>query len=383
MTSASTWSDARKTAYTIADPIEPSMKPLAECIGAVLAENLHALGPMPHYASSAMDGWAVAGVGPWQLQGAGPLGSQTASPVITGGTIPPGTTSVLRSESGTVNDGLLSLNSRAKENEPWPGQHIRPEGTEASQGELLVRAGTVLTPAWVAVAAGATYDNLSIHRRPMVDIISTGDEVIARGTPSPGHVRDTFSLLLPDTVRGLGGMTGRVFHTPDDPQKLTAALATEGADVVITTGGTGTSSADHLRTVLADLGADVVVHSIAMRPGHPALLAVLPDGRTVVGLPGNPLAAMMALLTLGAPLIARLGGRPLPELVNAVSGAELAPLAGRHRLLPAQHTADGVIPLPRIGSGMLRGLASADVVLVVPPDGLVRGDDAQVIRLSW
>ncbi|GAA1347945.1 molybdopterin molybdotransferase MoeA [Arthrobacter roseus] len=380
---ASSWPYARIVAYSALRPLEPKQYPLAACVGAAVAEDVHALGPMPHYASSAMDGWAVTGDGPWRLQEPGALSPGVASTIITGAPIPQGATAVLRSESGTVTDGILSLNSRAKAHAPWAGQHIRPEGTEASAGELLIPQGTILTPAWVAVAAGATRDELCITRMPVVDLVSTGDEVIAEGTPSAGQVRDTFSLLLPDAVRGLGARTRTVLHVPDDSQQLTAALLRPGADVVITTGGTGTSSADHLREVLATLGANVIVHSIAMRPGHPALLALLPDGRAVVGLPGNPLAAMMALLTLAGPLIARLAGRPQPETRSSVSALDVTPLPGRHRLLPAKESADGVTAVERIGSGMLRGLATADCVLVVPPEGLVRGATAQVMHLPW
>lgn len=381
--SASSWPDARIAASKAVEPLEAVKQRLAGCVGAVLTEDVHAPGPMPHYASSAMDGWAVAGDGPWRLQEPSALTLGTASTINTGAPIPQGATAVLRSESGTVANRLLRLNSRAKADEPWHGQHIRPEGTEASPGELLIPAGTVLTPAWVAVAAGAARDELRIIRKPVVDIVSTGDEVIAEGTPAPGQVRDSFSLLLPDAVRGLGAKTRSVVHIPDDPQQLTVALTCPGADVVITTGGTGTSCADHLRDVLAALAANVVVHSIAMRPGHPALLAVLPDGRVVVGLPGNPLAAMMALLTLGGPLLAKLAGRPQPEVQTSFSASDLPPLSGRHRLLPAKETADGVRPVERIGSGMLRGLAAADCVLVVPPEGLVHGATAQVMHLPW
>ncbi len=380
---ASSWPEAQLAAFNAVRPLEPKQHPLAVCVGAVLAEDVHAAGPMPHYASSAMDGWAVTGDGPWHLQELGALGPGEASTIITGAPIPHGATAVLRSESGTVTNGTLSLNSRAQANEPWAGQHIRPEGTEAAPGELLIPAGTILTPPWVAVAAGAARDELGITRRPVVDIVSTGDEVIAEGTPESGQVRDTFSLLLPDAVRGLGAKARAVLHIPDDPQQLSAAVLRPGADVVITTGGTGTSSADHLRGVLATLGADVVVHSIAMRPGHPALLALLPDGRVVIGLPGNPLAAMMALLTVGGPLIARLAGRPRPEMRTSVSASALGPLQGRHRLLPAKESAAGVTAVDRIGSGMLRGLASADCVLVIPPAGLVRGAAARVMDLPW
>jgi molybdopterin molybdotransferase len=120
-----------------------------------------------------------------------------------------------------------------------------------------------------------------------------------------------------------------------------------------------------------------------MRPGHPALRAVLPDGRPVVGLPGNPLAAIMALLTLGAPLLAGLTARPLPPLGSVPAGIRLAPLRGRDRLVPYALTAAGAVPAERVGSAMLRGLAGADGVAVVPAAGAAAGDPLRTLQLPW
>ena len=96
-------------------------------------------------------------------------------------------------------------------------------------------------------------------------------------------------------------------------------------DVTITTGGTGCSGTDHFRAAISALGGQLLLDGIAMRPGHPAVLAELPDGRFVVGLPGNPLAAMMALITIGAPLLEALGGRPLSDVGQATSAADIDP----------------------------------------------------------
>ena len=123
------------------------------------------------------------------------------------------------------------------------------------------------------------------------------------------------------------------------------------ADVVITTGGTGRSGTDHFRRAVAELGGRLIIDGVAMRPGHPAVLAELPDGRFVLGLPGNPLAAMMALSTVGAPLLAALGHGQLPPVREVPSGTMLDPDPGRTRLMPfrllygmaspAQHTGPG------------------------------------------
>ncbi|MFD1214961.1 molybdopterin-binding protein, partial [Arthrobacter sp. GCM10027362] len=185
--------------------------------------------------------------------------------------------------------------------EPPAGRHIRPAGEETRAGETVIAAGTVLNPAHLAIAAVCGHDELPVLRRPEVALLLTGDEVVTAGIPAPGKVRDTFGPALPAIIRRLGGVASRTVRLPDDFGTMLAAVRGCGADVVVTTGGTGHSQADHLRPVLAELGARILVQSIRMRPGHPALLARLPDGRPLVGLPGNPLAAIMALLTLGAP----------------------------------------------------------------------------------
>ena len=380
------WDQARAAAHAAGTPAAPSLLPLEACAGLTLAADLAARIPVPHYASSAMDGWAVAGEGPWQLAEAPPGGRLEpgqAVPVVTGGLMPDGASAVLRSEYGSVRGGLLVLGPDVAAGEPPAGRHIRPAGEETLAGETVVAAGTVLNPAHLAIAAVCGHDALPVIRRPEVALLLTGDEVVTAGIPGPGKVRDTFGPALPAMVARLGGVPAPPVRLPDDFGTLLDAVRGCGADVVVTTGGTGHSPADHLRPVLAELGARILVPSIRMRPGHPALLAGLPDGRLLVGLPGNPLAAIMALLTLGAPLLAGFNARPLPPLGSVPAGARLAPLSGRDRLVPYTLTAAGAVPVERAGSAMMRGLAGADGVAVVPAAGAAAGDLLRTLPLPW
>jgi molybdopterin molybdotransferase len=155
------------------------------------------------------------------------------------------------------------------------------------------------------------------------------------------------------------------------------------ADVVITTGGTGRSGTDHFRRAVAELGGRLIIDGVAMRPGHPAVLAELPDGRFVLGLPGNPLAAMMALSTVGAPLLAALGHGQLPPVREVPSGTMLEPDPGRTRLMPFRLLYGMASPAQHTGPGMMRGLASADGVLVVPPHGVQLGEMVPAFALPW
>jgi molybdopterin molybdotransferase len=404
---AHTWQEARQLAFDCAAPIPAAPVPLKSALRRILAADVEALQDIPHYASSAMDGWAVNGSGPWILAEPGQrLAPHQASPIVTGGLIPPGAKAVLRSESGLIapdEDGLPALRTSgaAKPGEPRNGEHIRKAGEEASAGELLVKAGTVLNPAHLALAALAGHDALPVLGKAAVRLVLTGSEVVPAGIPQPGEVRDTFGPQLAGVVEMLGGICcGEVKigdsydewlsvledqepAVPDAGSAEDAGAENLPADVVITTGGTGRSGTDHLRRAVAELGGRLLIDGIAMRPGHPAVLAELPDGRFIIGLPGNPLAAMMALSTLAGPLLAALGHGKLPPVVEVPCGSTIEPDPGRTRLMPFRLLYGMASPAQHTGPGMMRGLAAADGVLVVPPHGVQLGEPVPAFALPW
>ena len=388
------WTEARRLAFECAIPLAPVDVPLVAATGRTLTRAVTALQSLPHYASSAMDGWAVNGTGPWILTGPGQhLSVGQASVIATGGLVPGGAEAILRKESGQVflaaaGKPVLSLNADAKPGEPRRAQHIRPAGEEATAGEVLIPRGTVLNPAHVALAAVAGHDTVQVQAKPSVAVVLTGSEVITSGVPAPGQVRDTFGPQLGPIVSMLGGTPRDPLRIGDSCNEWLAALgapasAGKPADVTITTGGTGRSATDHFRAAVAALGGRLLLDGVAMRPGHPAVLAELPDGRFIVGLPGNPLAALMALLSIGAPLLAALGNMPLPALDQVVSGNDIEPAPGRTRLLPCKMIQGLAFPTEHTGSGMMRGLARADGVLVVPPAGVDSGGPVPYLPLPW
>ncbi|WP_323960315.1 molybdopterin molybdenumtransferase MoeA [Arthrobacter sp. JZ12] len=406
------WDDARKLAFEAATPKPPQTVNLADALGQTLAEPAVALQPIPHYASSAMDGWAVCGEPPWTLvtpvqedespwhrahehkkSGYAALEPGQATFILTGGVVPPNATGILRTEHGAVRDGVLTRNERARDDEPRQDEHIRPAGEEAAEGTETIPAGAVLNPAQIALAAVCGYDTLPVLRAPRVSLLLTGDEVIEAGLPEPGLVRDTFGPQLPGLVTMLGGHVDTVARARDDLDDVVAAISAEAldemslarasSDVLISTGGTGASDADHIRRALTVLEADLIIDGIAMRPGHPTLLARLPDGRFFVGLPGNPLAAMMALFTVGVPLLAGLRGATLPKPGCALAGEPFEPLPGRTRLVPYRNEQDRAMPTTHYRSGMLRGLAEADGVLIVPEQGCQPDEKVRALSLPW
>ena len=393
---AHTWQEARQLAFDCAAPIPAAPVPLRQALGRTLAADVVALHDMPHYASSAMDGWAVNGSGPWILAEPNQrLAPHQASPIATGGLIPPGAKAVLRSESGVIDadeDGLpvLKLGGSAKPGDPRNGDHIRKAGEEAAVGDLLIKGGTVLNPAHLALAALAGSDTLPVLGKAVVRLVLTGSEVVMSGMPAPGQVRDTFGPQLAAVVGMLGGICTEEVKIGDTYAEWLAALedtdpAAESlpADVVITTGGTGRSGTDHLRRSVAELGGRLLIDGVAMRPGHPAVLAELPDGRYILGLPGNPLAAMMALSTIGGPLLAALGHGPIPPLSEVPCGSTIDADPGRTRLMPFRLLYGMASPAQHTGPGMMRGLAAADGVLVVPPHGVQLGELVPAFALPW
>lgn len=387
-----TWQEARALSYELPEVLPAEQVTLSRAHGRKLAADVLALHPMPHFASSAMDGWAVAGSPPWILAEAGQkLTAGQASPIVTGAVIPPGAKAVLRSESGTIekdDDGLpvLLLGGGARPGEPRNGQHIRPAAEESAEAEVLIRAGARINPAHVALAALGGNDSVSVCGVPAVDIFLTGDEVLTQEIPPIGMVRDAFSDQLGQVVTQLGGKAQTLKRVPDALQATLDALADSEnapADVVITTGGTGKSSADFLRAALVQMGAVFHIDGIAMRPGHPTMLAELPDGRFVIALPGNPLAAMTALLVVGAPLIAKLANQPLPKTVEVASGQAISASKSATRLVPYKLLYGFASPRSKSDSAMMRGLAEADGLMVIPPHGVKMGESLTALELPW
>lgn len=406
-----TWSAARRIAHDVgvaARPDATETVPLAEALGRVLAASLVAPIPIPHYASSAMDGWAIGSpvAGRWillagdqaELARMTGLRAGEAVEALTGGLIPPGAFAVLQSEHGVVEplDGgqILRTSVDAPADEPRPGRHIRQPGTESAAGATLIEAGTVLGPVHLAVAAGGGFDSVPVLPRPRVRLVLTGDEVVTSGLPGPGQVRDSFGPSLPGVVASLGGLVSSSVRVADTAVETAGALGTLGIDagrpeIVVTTGGTGASRADHVRALLRDAGAEFLVDGVDVRPGGPALLARLPDGRLFVCLPGNPLAALLSVLTLLQPLLAGLQGLPMPQLRPVLLAAGIDPVRSATTLRPyrAVPEPDSAVskaePTPWHGAAMLRGLADADGVVVCPGAGAAAGDLVPSLDLPW
>lgn len=381
---AVSWAEARALAHGAARrPVRSVLVPLRDAAGSTLAEDLRTPRPVPAFDTAAMDGFAVSGPGPWAIRGvvragsdrSGELGAGEAVAISTGGPVPCGADAVLPKElAGLDGDG------RVLGPVPEAGRHIRRAGEDAAAGECLAPAGTRVGPALIGIAAGCGHDALPVRPRPRVALLVSGDELEFAGIPGPGRVRDALGPLLPALVAELGGEAPTVRHVPDRPEGgLAAAVhAARDAEVVVVTGSTSVGDTDQLRRLLADAGARRVVDTVACRPGHPMLLAELPTGRLVVGLPGNPYAALVAARTLLGPLLAGLSGRALAPLLCLPVRGRAGAAAGSTRLVPVAWAGGEARIVAGHGAAFLRGAALADALAALPP-GWRDGDPAPLL----
>jgi molybdopterin molybdotransferase len=366
------WSEARAAAHVIATRLPSELVRVDDLDGRVLGADARAMCRLPSFDSSAMDGWAVSGPSPWLIVGDVPAGNPwnrtlsrgEAVRIATGAVVPEGVEAVLRWEDATVDGATVSGLARA-------GADIRPAGEECEVGDLVARAGTDIGPALAGFLAATGHDVVEVTRRPRVVVVLLGDELLAEGVPAAGRVRDSLGPQLPGWVARTGAQVVRREQVDDDPASVhrVLAAAVADADLVITTGGTADGPRDHVRSAIDALHGRLVVDRVAVRPGHPMLLAAVPGGDglpvPVVSLPGNPHSAVVGFVTLAVPALDALLGRSPSPLERVRTADELRAPVGHTRLI-AGTIVDGAFVLsPYGGSAMLRGLARSSGFAVV------------------
>jgi molybdopterin molybdotransferase len=353
------WEQARSQAYESWKRLPSEKVLISSCVDRTLATDALALVELPTYPTSAMDGYAVCGKGPWKIVGEvkagapmkGSLKEGTAVKIATGAVIPDKTFGIIRWEVATV-DGE-NLSGDVKE-----GQDIRPAGLESKKGEVLAAAGTILNPGVIGLLAAAGYDSLDVVRAPKATIILLGDEIVLDGLPHDGLVRDALGPQLPGWLQRLGVEVIATEYISDELNLVVDAFAkaAKSSDIIFTTGGTADGPRDHVHAAIAELKGELIVDRVKVRPGHPMLLAHI-NNVPLVGLPGNPQSAIVALLTLGQPVIDALMGRKKVELNQIVTGDDIEVPEGFTRLVLG-NVVDGWFEMGEyLGSAMLRGLA--------------------------
>ena len=379
------WEQAAEEAYALgaARPTEREDVPASHALGRTLAAEVRSGRALPTFDNSAMDGWAVAGEAPWRqgapvLAGDAPDGrvlqSGEARPIATGAPVPPGTLGILRAEAGIVDtvDGGTLVDTLGV---PEPGQDIRLRGEEADVGEVLLTTGEVVGPPALGLLAAAGVARVPVREPAGVDFLPIGDE-LSGAAGAPGRVPDALAPMMPALLGPYGAECSVRTPIPDRAGALLDALAAGPAATVVTSGGTAHGPADVVRPALDALGARILVDGMAVRPGGSVILAELPDGRALLALPGNPLAAVVGALLLAGPLLLGRLLRPLPTLPVLPSWPAEA-VDGRVRAV-ACRLHDGVlVAVPHQRSGMLRGLTAATHL------ALVSSGDTRLLRLPW
>ena len=390
---------------------------LLEADGLTLAEDIHAPFDVPALANSAMDGYAVRAadttaasegspvtlrvVG--QVQ-AGQLSEGSVEPgtairIMTGAPVPDGADSIVPYEFTDEVGRRMSgtpLESIAIRNAPLPGDHVRPAGEDAAEGELVLPKGRVLDPPAIGLLATFGYAAVPVIRRPRVAILATGDEVLEPGiAPQAGRLFDSNSYGVAAAVRRWGAepvLVGIARDNMDDLRsKLRAGLE---ADMLITSAGVSAGAFDMVKDALAELGT-IDFWAVRMRPARPLAFGRLnaPDGRQVphIGLPGNPVSALVALVEFARPAIARMRGaepEPLPT-VSAVLDDPILNTDGRrvYARVTIRRDPDGIhaATTGSQGSNILTSMALAHGLAICHEDLLRRdaGETVVVQLLDW
>ncbi|WP_037160948.1 NTP transferase domain-containing protein [Rhodococcoides fascians] len=363
--------EARETIRNRLRPIPTRRTATRDALGATSSEPVIASAPLPPVDISAMDGYAVCGTGPWTIRseiafagtsGHRPLGRGEAMRIATGALVPAGADSVVRDEDVRVSGDDLN---RAE------GAPVRDDTRRAGEdwiaGTVLAPAGTDIGAALVSVALGAEIEDISVRGPVRARIILSGNEIRGPGELQPGQTRDTIGPVLPNYLAACGISTTDSEHLDDSPTAFDDLLADPtDADLVVVVGATGGGAADSLRSALVDADADVVVHRTRVRPGGSQITAVLPDGTVVLGLPGNPFAAVATVMVTGPAVVDALTARtPRPPLLGYVSGTDKASTT---RIVPVVRDGTGWRVSPGIGTAHLRTLIDSDAVALIPPE---------------
>ena len=360
---------------------------LHQAVGRVLAQDLYAYHDLPPFDASAMDGYAlhlpVPEDGLWQVQGrsqAGEVCTATLTAgqawrIFTGAPLPAGCDAVLAQEHALVDaaapDHIRSIHS------PKLGQHIRRRGSEQAAGDLLLPAGTRLEAKHIGMLAAQGYAELSIYKRPIVGVLSSGDELAEPGAAlQAGQIYDANRPQLLALVHACGCTAVDLGRVADDLPATQAALQQAAArcDLILSSGGASVGDADYLRQTISACG-QIDFWKLAIKPGKPLALGQV-HGKPIAALPGNPVAAFVTFYILLAPLLRRATGQAaaacanpvrLLPLAQAVRGGEARRQFLRAQILPTDSDLGTCIsPLAQQGSAALASLSQAQALLEIP-----------------
>jgi molybdopterin molybdotransferase len=392
--------EARGRILDAVRPTPAEVVALADAWNRVTAIGVTARLTQPPADVSAMDGYAlratdgvleaslrVIGAAPAGHPFDGAVGAGETVRLFTGSVVPDGANAILLQEDATRDGDRVRVNEAVT-----AGRHIRRKGQDFAAGDVVIPAGRRLTARDVGLAAAANYPWLSVHRRPRVAILATGDEIAMPGEPiPPGGIVSSNSHALAALVRAAGGEPVILPVAGDERSAIEAvADSVGGMDILVTTGGASVGDHDLVMAGLQARGMTLDFWQIAMRPGKPLLFGQL-GAVPVLGLPGNPVSAIVCAILFLLPALARLSGLPAapPPVSVGILGAAVKLNDRRADHLRATVRLDSagrvvVTPFPVQDSAMLRRLALADALILRGPHApaLPEGAEVGIIRLD-
>ena len=371
------------------------MSPLDKALGAQLAQNVIAKVTLPPRDASAMDGYAVKfsdvhsagavlkviGEAPAGIPFNGTVNRGEAVRIFTGGAVPKGADHIVIQENAERDGDRITTTT-----DNVAARHIRKAGIDFTAGDILIQAGTILSPAHIALAAAANHAVLPIYKRPIIALIANGDELKAPGTAtSAGDVISSNAAGLGALIQSWGGTPLDLGIASDSLESISALIKTaKTADIIIPIGGASVGDYDYMRTAFKDAGLDLVFEKIAVRPGKPTWFGML-GKQAVLGLPGNPASA-----TVCAHLFLKtLMGRADDIITTKACLTQAMPANGPRETFARGRTEvsnNGIVevtPFPRQDSSLLTPFAKANVLLRLPPNTgpWAEGDVIDVVSL--
>ncbi|MFF7229806.1 gephyrin-like molybdotransferase Glp [Streptomyces sioyaensis] len=403
-------------------PLDPIELQLLDAQGCVLVEDITVPVALPPFDNSSMDGYAVRAAdtasatqdapvpltvigdiaaGPGELPAVGP---GQAARIMTGAPVPPGADAVVPVEwtDGGAGEGpaaAMRAHSAAPQDAGGEvrvhrpaaaGAHIRTRGSDVTEGEPALAAGTVLGPSQIGLLAALGRGTVRVRPRPRVVVLSTGSELVQPGEAlGPGQIHDSNSFQLTAAARAAGALAYRVGAVADDPETLRSTLEDQliRADLLVTSGGVSVGAYDVVKETLTALSAEegtVEFRKLAMQPGKPQGFGLIgPDRIPLLALPGNPVSSYVSFELFVRPALRTLMGLPdvhRPTLRARITDAIASSPKGRRQFLRGSHDADAgtVTPVGGAGSHLIKAMAHANALIVVPEEATEVTADSEV-----
>lgn len=366
--------EAQARLFALARRLPVETVPIAQAVGRWLAQDVVALRDQPWADLSAMDGYAVRASeypGPWRVTGESAAGTAErpalapgeAMRIFTGAPLPLGADAILIQENAARDGDRLT----ATPDPLTAGRHIRAAASDFARDAILLKAGAHVGPAQITLAVLGGHGSLPVGRRPKVALLSTGDELVAPGAPTPpGSLPSSNAPMLAAMLAALPCDVMDLGIVPDDLDAMVAALdRAREADIIVSTGGASVGDHDLVRPAFAKAGGALDFWKIRMRPGKPLMAGQLGDS-LFLGLPGNPVSAFVTGTLFLLPLARHLCGSadPLPLTGEALLAAPLPATAERDDYLRAWRSSEGIVSVTSQDSAATAAMAQADCLIL-------------------